>query len=58
MAPTQVANTIIQFKKGLKREALAFRSYTPSCLNLSIKIVDMKGMISMGLFSSAASQGF
>lgn len=54
MAPSQVAD--IQFNKGKKREALEFRNYTPSFLNLSMTIIDLDGVISMGLFSSKTSQ--
>lgn len=56
MAPCQVVDTFLQFKEGLKREALEFRNYTPPFHSLSTKILDLAGVISVGLSSSKTSQ--
>lgn len=54
MAPSQVADTMLQ-QKRTEREALEFRNCIPF-LNLFIKIGDLDGEISMGLFSSKTPQ--
>ena len=56
MAPCQVADTSLQLKEGLKREALEFRGYTLSFL--SLPIIDLDGVISIDIASSETSQVF
>ena len=56
MAPCQVADTSLQFKEGLKKEALEFRGYTPSFF--VVPIIDLDEMLSVDITSSETYQVF